>query len=215
MIMISAQFLFAIFFITTVSLHIGKKIFGAAMAYSVQSFVIVLLIAGSFVQTGSIALLFVALLVLVTKVILTPILITRAMKKSGLKFLMDTYVNIPMTLVIIAVITAVAHSSLFAPLVSIIPANKELLSLSLSTILISFFLIVNHKGAISQIIGVLSLENSIVAFVFFAGLEQSLSLQIGIMFDIVIWIIIATVFASMIYRHFGSLDVTEMEHLKD
>jgi len=68
---------------------------------------------------------------------------------------------------------------------------------------------------LSQIIGILSLENTIVAFTIFAGLEQSASLQIGIIFDIFVWLIIATVFVSMIYKHFGSLDVTSMKTLKD
>ena len=80
---------------------------------------------------------------------------------------------------------------------------------------LSLFLIINRKSALSQIVGILSLENSIVAFAIFAGLEQSLSLQIGILFDISVWLIIATVFMSMMYTHFGSLDVTDMKKLKD
>ena len=67
----------------------------------------------------------------------------------------------------------------------------------------------------SQIIGILSLENGIVAFALFSGLEQSPALQIGIMFDLLVWVIIAAVFISMIYKQFGSLDVTELKHLKE
>ena len=114
-----------------------------------------------------------------------------------------------------AILTAVAHSNIFLPLVTIIPANQELLAIALASLLISLFLIVNRKGALSQIIGVLSLENSIVAFVFFAGLEQSPTLQLGMMFDITVWIVIATVFISMINKHFGSINVTEMNYLKE
>ena len=81
--------------------------------------------------------------------------------------------------------------------------------------LLSIFLTINRKSALSQIIGILSLENSIVAFAIFAGLEQSPSLQIGILFDISIWLTIATAFISMIYAHFGSLDITSMKNLTD
>jgi hydrogenase-4 component E len=59
------------------------------------------------------------------------------------------------------------------------------------------------------------LENAIVSFATLAGLEQSPGLQIGIMFDIGVWIMIATIFVSMIYRQFGSLDVASMQHLKE
>jgi hydrogenase-4 membrane subunit HyfE len=51
-------------------------------------------------------------------------------------------------------------------------------------------------------------------FAALAGLEQSPVLQLGIVFDITVWFVISTMFVSMIYRHFGSLDVTNMKKLK-
>jgi hydrogenase-4 component E len=148
-------------------------------------------------------------------VILAPLFITRLIRRHDLKFLVSTYANTPLTLIVIAAFTAIAHSKVFLPLVNIVPANRELLALVLSALFISFLLMVNRKGALSQIIGVLSLENSIVAFGLLAGLEQTPALQIGIIFNLSVWIAIATIFISMIYKHFGSLDVTEMTHLTD
>lgn len=211
----SEQLLLTLFFITIVFFHIGRKNFGVAIAYGLQSLLIVILLVKAFFETGSTSLLAVAALILLVKVILAPTFIIQLIKKHELKFLVSNYVNTPLTLIVVAALTAIAHSSLFAPLVNIIPGNQELLSLALSALFISLFLIVNRKGALSQIVGVLSLENSIVAFAFFAGLEQAPALQLGIAFDISAWVIIATVFMSMIYKHFGSLDVTEMKSLKD
>lgn len=204
-----------LFFATIVLLHIVKKKSVLAIIYGIQSFAIVLLLISSFLHTGAVSLLLIALLVLVVKVILAPLFITRLIKKHDMKFLVGTYANTPLTLIIVAVFVAIAHSKVFLPLVDIIPANRELLSLVLSALFISLFLLVNRKGALSQIIGVLSLENSIVAFGLLAGLEQTPALQIGIIFNLSVWIVIATIFISMIYKHFGSLDVTEMTHLKD
>jgi len=64
-------------------------------------------------------------------------------------------------------------------------------------------------------IGILSIENGIVSFAALAGLEQSPVLQIGVMFDLTIWVVIATVFASMIYDKFGALDTSSMKNLKE
>jgi len=136
-------------------------------------------------------------------------------KKHELTFTVSSYLNMPITLISIAVITGIAHSNKFLPLTSIIPEHQPLLALALSSILLSFFLIVNRKGALSQIVGILTFENSIVAFTLFAGLEQSIALQMGIIFDIFVWLIISTVFISMIYKHFRTLDVTIMRHLRD
>lgn len=210
-----SQLLLTLFFVTIVFLHISKKNLAVAVMYGFQSLAIVLLLIATFFETGEISLLIVAILVLTVKVILAPTFIVSLIRKFKQKFLVTTYVNAPLTLIVVAALTAIAHSNIFAPLTNIVPANRQLLSLSLAALFISIFLIVNRKGALSQIIGVLSLENSIVAFALFAGLEQTPSLQIGIIFDISVWIIIAIVFISMIYKHFGSLDVTEMRNLKD
>ena len=210
-----SQFLLQIFFLTIVFLHISKKNFDVVWAYGIQSFIIVLLLFNSFLETQRTSLLLITLLVLIIKVILAPGFFTRLIKKNKLIFSASTYLNIPVTLIILALLTAIAHSNTFAPLTTIIPANKILLSLALSSMFLSLFLTINSKSALSQIISILSLENSIVAFAIFAGLEQSFSLQIGILFDISVWLFISTVFVSMIYKHFGSLDVISMKKLID
>ena len=155
------------------------------------------------------------LLTFCVKVVLAPLFFFRLIKQTALRFLVRTYLNIPATLIILVVVTAVAHSQKLSPLTSIVPQHQALLSLALSAMMASLLLVVNNMGALSQLLGVLSLENSIVAFTVFAGLEQSLGLQIGILFDIVVLVVIASTFVSMIYRHFGSLDVTAMKSLKD
>jgi hydrogenase-4 component E len=204
-----------LFFITIVFLHLAKKNSWVPIIYSVQSLIIIAFLASAFLQTKSVSLLFIALLLLIVKVIAAPVFITRFIKQHKLKFMVSTYLNMPLTLIVVALLTAIANSNSFIPLTTIIPANQQMLSLALASLLISIFLIVNRKGALSQIFGILSLENSIVAFAFFAGLEQALTLQIGILFDIAIWMAIATIFISMIYKHFGSLDVTEMQNLTE
>lgn len=209
------QFLLEIMFLSTVYLHISKKNSEVVLTYIIQSLALSIILFNSFLETGDILLLVVVLCVLVVKVILAPFFFNRLIKKNALAFSVSTYLNTPLTLIVISVITFIAYSKKFVPLTNIIPAHHILLSLALSVMFLSLFLVVNRKGALSQIIGILSFENSIIAFIIFAGLEQSAGLQIGIIFDIFIWIIIATVFASMIYNKFGSLNVTEMNKLKD
>lgn len=209
------QLLLGIVFLTIVYLNITKKNFEAVLAYSVQSFVIVVVLLNSFFETGSFGLLLIILLTLFVKVIVAPVFFVRLIQKHELTFSASTYLNTPLALIIVAGLTAVANSQKFTPLTGIIPANQALLAFALSSIFLSLFLIINRKGGLSQIIGILSLENSIVVFAIFAGLEQSATLQFGIIFDIFVWLAIATVFISMIYKHFGSLDVTSMRHLRD
>ncbi|OGI60598.1 hypothetical protein A2641_00650 [Candidatus Nomurabacteria bacterium RIFCSPHIGHO2_01_FULL_37_25] len=209
------QFVLEIIFLTLVFLHISKKNSEVVWAYIIQSLALAIILFNSYLDTGGILLLVVVLLILLVKVILAPLFFNRLIKKNSLAFSVSTYLNMPFTLIIISFLTFIAYSNKFTPLTNIIPSNHMLLSLSLSVMFLSLFLIINRKGALSQIIGVLSFENSLITFIIFAGLEQSAGLQIGIIFDIFVWIIIATVFATMIYKQFGSLNVTTMNNLKD
>lgn len=209
------QFLVDVLFLTLVLLHLTKKNFLAVIAFCVQSLVVMIIFLNSFLETGNIYIFLMVLFTLIVKVILAPLFFIHLIRKYKLSFSVNTYLSMPLTLIVIATLTFMAHSYKFVPLTSIIPAHQVLLSLALSAIFVSLFLIVNRKEAISQIISVLSLENSIVVFVIFAGLEQSPSLQIGVIFNIFVWIMIATVFVSMIYKHFGSHDVTAMKNLTD
>ncbi|MDD5721516.1 MAG: hypothetical protein PHT16_03700 [Candidatus Pacebacteria bacterium] len=209
------QFILEIMFLILVFLHISKKSSEVVWAYMFQSLALGIILFNSYLDSGSILLLVVVLLVLAIKVILAPLFFNRLIKKNALAFSVSTYINTPLTLIIISSLTFIAYSHKFFPLTNIIPGNHMLLALSLAVMFLSLFLIINRKGALSQIIGVLSFENSLIAFVVFAGLEQSAWLQIGILFDIFVWIIISTVFTNMIYEQFGSLNVTVMNKLKD
>ena len=209
------QMLLTILFLSVVFLHITKKNFAVAITYSIQSIAVVLLMIHSFFITGELSMLAIIFCIFVFKVVVAPIFLIRLIKRKKLTFSVSTYLNTPLSLIVIAVLTAIAYSQSFAPLTNIIAANGILLRIALAALFLSLFLTLNRKGAISKIVGILSLENSIVAFAIFAGLEQSSGLQIGIVFDIFVWFTIATVFLSIIHRHFGSLDTATMQHLKD
>lgn len=214
----SAQTLFfleSLMFLSVIFLHLLKKNRSAIFAYVAQSLVIASMLLVAAFASGSWWAITVALATLVVKVILAPYFFSRLVRRHRLVFSVSTYLNSPMTLIVLAALTALPFSHVFQPLTVLAPQHADALLLALAMMFISIFLIVNRKGALSQIIGILSLENAVVSFAFVAGLEASAGPQIGILFDIVVWITIATVFASMIYRHFGTLDVSAMRALKE
>lgn len=209
------QFLLGVVFISLIYLNLTKKNVGVVWAYAIESLAIVAILLNSLFETKNALLLGVVLLTFFVKVIIAPIFFFNLINKYKLNLSVSSYLNTPITLTVIAFLTAIAYSNKLLPLTSIVPENRFLLALALAAALLSLFLVVNQKGALSQAVGVLSLENSIVAFAVFAGLEQTPTLQFGIIFDIAAWLVIASVFVSMIYRHFGSLDTSLMKTLKD
>lgn len=185
------------------------------MLYIVQSVMTVSLLFFLGVDKFNLSLWLVIFLMLGVKVIVAPYFFFNLIRKHHLKDIISTYVNTPITLIILAILTVIANADLLKPLATLAPSHEKSLLLAMAVIFISIFMIINRRGALSQMIGILSLENAIVSFASFAGLEQSAGLEMGIIFDILMWIIIASVFASMLYRQFGSLDVASMKNLTE
>ena len=205
----------SLIFATVVFIQLSKKNSSVVVFYMLQSLVITLFLFWSFLEERSVMLLFVVVVVFAVKVCVAPYFFFRLIREHQLKFSVSTYLHNPMALIIVALLTAFTYSHLFTPLALLSPENANAILLAIAMMLASLFIIINRKGALSQMIGILSFENAIVSFAFLSGLEQAPWLQLGILFDIAVWIVIATVFASIVYQQFGSLDVTTMRHLKE
>lgn len=202
-------------FASVILMHLVKKQLSLIVLYTAQSVVTTVLLLISSMRDFSASLLMVTLFIFVIKVIVAPYFFFRLIRRKQLHASMSGYLSVPLTLIALTVLTALAHSHFSKALALLASSNDSVLLLAIATILSSLFLIINHHSAISQMIGILSLENGIVSFAATTGLEQTPGLQIGVTFDLLVWIIIATVFLSMVYRQFGTLDVGEMKHLKE
>jgi len=214
----TSQFLFfleTVLFLSVIFMHLAKKNFAVIFLYALQSFIVTFILFSSSLKEDSLLLMAVATATFFVKVVIAPCFFFGLMKKHRLQFSVSTYLNGPMTLIVLTLLTAFSYSHFFRPLTILSPYDGNALLLAVGMILISLFLIVNRKGVLSQMVGILSLENAIVSFAYITGLEASAGAQVGILFDILVWIVIATGFASMIYRHFGSLDSSAMQHLKE
>ncbi len=200
-------------FLVTLGLHLVKTNRNLIRLYVLQSLAVAafLLLAG--LVEGDRGLIFVALLTLGIKAVVAPLFFSRLIRQYGTRFTTNNYLSTPMTLMVLTGLVLFAYSRVFQPLGLLTPEIFGVLPLNLAMVLISIFMLINRRGAFSQMIGVLSLENGILLLAAFIGIRQSVALEIGIIFDIAIWMIIAQIFISMIYRQFGSLNVTKMKRL--
>lgn len=218
MIILKPEYLFLleiILFTSVVFMHLTKKIHPVIFLYGVQSFIIFFVLFFSSLKSATLLLIAAVLLTFLVKVVIAPYFFLKLINRYRLKFSVSTYLNMPITLITLALLIAFSYSGLFSSLITMAPNNGNTLPLAMGMMFISIFLIINRKGVLSQIFGVLSLENAIVSFSYLSGLEVNAGGQIGILFDLVIWILITVVFTSMIHLHFGSLDASMMQHLKE
>lgn len=210
-----SQILMAVIFLMAVGLHTTRLNLRLVWLYRIQSLAVVGLLAASYFEQGVSALLLVAVVSLIAKVWLAPTFFSRLIERHKLHDRDTSYLPVWVALMVVVLLSWLASSRAFEPLTTLVVGHHAVSILAVATVLVSIFLMINRKGAFSQVLSVLSLENSVVAFGMFAGLEQSVALQMGVMFDVFVWIAIAGILVGMVYRHIGSLDVTRMRRLRD
>ena len=215
---ISLQFIFILeiaILASTIVLHFSKKNLFSLFLYFIQSLSLVILLSLSGLENYSNLLALAIASTIILKIVIIPYLFFNSINKYGLKISAGEHLGEPLTIVFLFLLGAVSFSGFSNGLYALNALRPEFLVLSFWSILASVFLVVNKKGVISQVLGILSLENNIVSFALFSGLEQSASLQLGITFNILIWVVVAVLFISMIYRQFGSLDTERMRGLTE
>ncbi len=207
--------LIVVLFNTTVLLHLVRKNSTAIGLYVVQSLAVALLLLVSLIDHATTLAIVALIATLVAKVVLAPLFLGRLVRANRLRFSASSYLNLPVTLLVLALLVGVTFSRFVIPLAALAPENPTAMLITVASFFSALFLLVNRKGAISQMLGILSIENCIVAFGLLTNLEQNPALELGITFDILVWISIATIFVGMVYRQFGTLDVTLMKNLSE
>lgn len=213
-----AQFLLAlesVLFLACVFMHIVKKNASLVATYVLQSLAVIALLATIGISEHETGLVLAAAVTFVVKVILAPIIFMRSIKRSDEKVVAGTYLNTPITLIVMLTLFLLAQSDVFAVLSNRAAGAENFVHLALASMFISMFLAINQKGIVYQIIGVLSMENAIVALGSFFGIEHTFALELGILFDICMWMVGASVFIALLHRHFGTLDTSVIKDLRD
>lgn len=208
-------FLDIVVFLAAVFMHLVKRSRSLVRLYALQSFAVagVLFLVGFLGNDQS--LMTVGVITLIVKAFIAPLFFRNVIRKLSAVSSATNYLNTPLTLFVLTGLVMLAFSKVFLPLASLYPQAFVSVSLNIAIVFISIFLLINRRGVFTQMVGMLSLENSIVLFAAFFGLRHPLALEIGTMFDIVIWMVIASTFMGMIYRQFGTLSTADMKRLTE
>lgn len=202
-------------FLAVVFMHIARKNYTLIFAYVFQSIAVALMLLFVGFNANSISLIALSVLTFLIKVTGAPKFFSKLIGKEPLSVATTSYLSLPVTLAIILGLTVFAKSFIFAPLLSIFPSTSQAIAFAISGIFSSLFLAINRRGVFPQLVGILSFENEMVAFGVLAGVEQAPAIEIGVLFDILLWIIASSILITFVLSHFGSLNTTEMNKLKD
>jgi hydrogenase-4 component E len=157
----------------------------------------------------------VALLVVVAKGFVIPALLGRVVAGDPTSREATPLVNVPASLVGAGALTFLAYGAT-GPVVALVPTTAgRLIPLGFATLLVGFFAMAVRRKSVSQIVGLLLVDNGIALVAFLATAGVPLVVELGASLDVLLLVVVLRVLAAQIGSRFGALDLDQLRELHD
>ncbi len=150
------------------------------------------------------------------KCFLIPWVLMFVLQKIKINREVETYISLPTSMLLICCLIALVFE-----LTTNIEIRKEvhvlstnLLSASISMILIGLFIMMTRKKAFVQIMGLYVMENGILALTVDTIFEMPLVVEMGIFLDLLIGVLVMGVWVYRIKQSFDTINVEELRKLR-
>ena len=184
-------------------------------AYALRSFVLAL-VSGLIAYFSGIHHIYVATGVSIAlKVIVIPGFLFYIINKIKIKEEVESFINYTLSLFIACGLILIAYYSTESILKFENVFMRHCLPVSLAITLLGFFVMISRKKAITQILGLLAMEDGL----FFAALSTSygmpLVVELGVFFDILVSVIIMGIYVYRIKETFDTIDTDSLRELRE
>jgi hydrogenase-4 component E len=156
-----------------------------------------------------------AALTLALKVIFIPWMLHRVIRKLDVRWDVETLINIPTTM-LVGIGLVIFSFSLALPIsrLSHTMAGGSL-GIALACVLLSFMMMITRSKAVPQVIGFLSMENGLIFAATSVTNGMPMIVEFGVALDVLVGVLILGVFMFQIREKFDSLDIHNLEALKE
>jgi hydrogenase-4 component E len=156
----------------------------------------------------------VAGLTLLGKVIFLPWLLKRQLRHIHISQEVEPLFNAPTTMIICGVLTLPGWL-VVRPFTSLERLGNNTLAIAMTLVLTGFFLMINRRKAISQVLALLTVENGVMlAAIALTTYGMPLVVEFGIFFDVVVAVMILGILIYRIRESFASMDTSKLNQLK-
>jgi hydrogenase-4 component E len=199
---------------TAFLLIVRRDLAGQVRIFAAQSVVLAILSAVVAAFTRSMELAGVALVLALLKVFIIPRVLNRAVVKIGLQRAALPYLSTPATLVVCGGLVVIAFYVMAPVTASNLLPTAEAIPIAFAGVLVGFFIMVNRRRALTQILGFLMLENSIFLLALLATYGVPFIVEMGVFLDVLVAVLIMEVFIYRIKENFDSIEVDRLGRLK-
>jgi len=154
-------------------------------------------------------------LTFVLKVVLIPWLLHRVIRRLNVRWDVETLINIPTTM-LVGIGLVIFSFSLALPISRLATSMAGgSLGIALACVLLSFMMMITRSKAVPQVIGFLSMENGLIFAATAVTNGMPMIVEFGIALDVLVGVLILGVFMFQIREQFDSLDIHNLETLKE
>lgn len=200
---------------------VGQRwIISSIRIFAVQSFLLAA-IAGVIAYFNQASHIYIAaLLTLIFKAGLLPWLLERLVARIGIRREIEPLINAPLSILITGCLTLVAYvvaQSFYHPEESSARAalGHNTLAVAIALFLIGFFTMLNRRKALTQVLGLLSLENGLFLAAISLTYGMPLIVELGIFFDVLVAVLVLGILVFRIRETFDSMDVSKLRKLRE
>jgi hydrogenase-4 component E len=149
------------------------------------------------------------------KVLVIPILLHRVIDRLQVRWDLESLINIPTTM-LIGILLVIFAFNLALPIAQLSSTiSRGSLGIALACVLLSFLMMITRAKAVPQVIAFLSMENGLFFAATSATYGMPMVVELGIALDVLIGVLILGVFMFQIREQFDSLDIRNLERLKE
>jgi hydrogenase-4 component E len=156
----------------------------------------------------------IALLTLLGKVLFLPWRLERLVRQIRIEQEIHPFVNMPASMLICGALTVLAYV-VARPITSLERVGSNTLAIAIALLLTGFFLMINRRKALTQVLALLTMENGVMlAAIALTTYGMPLVVEIGIFFDVVVAVMVLGILVFRIRETFASMDVSKLNELK-
>ena len=182
--------------------------------FALQSLLLTAIAAVVAYAYGAWHLVVVVVLTFLGKVIFLPCLLTRLVRRIKIEQEVRPFVNMPASMLICGALTVLA-SVVVRPFTSLERLGSNTLAVALTLLLTGFFLMINRRKAITQVLALLTTENGVMlAAIALTTYGMPLVVEMAIFFDVVVGVMVLGLLVFRIRESFDSMDVSKLNELK-
>jgi Hydrogenase 4 membrane component (E) len=156
----------------------------------------------------------IAVLTLAGKVLFLPRLLNRLVQRIQIHQELEPLLNAPTSMLICGGLTLLGYV-VARPFTSLERLGNNTLAIALTLLLTGFFLMINRRKALTQVLALLTVENGVMlAAVALTTYGMPLVVELGIFFDVMVAVMVLGILVYRIRENFASMDTSKLNQLK-